>query len=47
MDPFIKAFIRSSLVWFTLGIVVGLVMVAYPPLATLRPAHAPPTSPGS
>lgn len=40
MELFIKAFIRSSLLWFLLGIVIGLVMVAYPALATLRPAHA-------
>ena len=40
MEGFIKAFIRSSLLWFLLGIVIGLVMVAYPALATLRPAHA-------
>jgi len=40
MDWFIKAFIRASLVWFTLGIVLGLVMAAYPPWVVYRPAHA-------
>jgi len=40
VDPFIKAFIRSSLVWFAIGIILGLVMAAYPPWVVLRPGHA-------
>jgi cbb3-type cytochrome oxidase subunit 1 len=40
MDWFIKAFIRASLVWFTLGIALGLAMSAYPPWVVYRPAHA-------
>jgi cbb3-type cytochrome oxidase subunit 1 len=40
MEPFIKAFIRSSLIWFALGIVIGLVVASYPPWVVLRPGHA-------
>jgi cbb3-type cytochrome oxidase subunit 1 len=40
MDWFIKAFIRASLVWFTLGIVLGLAMAAHPAWVVYRPAHA-------
>jgi cytochrome c oxidase cbb3-type subunit 1 len=40
MDWFVKAFIRSSLVWFTLGILLGIAMAAYPPWVVYRPAHA-------
>jgi len=40
MDWFVKAFIRASLAWFTLGIVLGLAMAAYPAWVIYRPAHA-------
>ena len=40
MDSFVKAFIRASLVWFALGIILGLAMAAYPPWVVYRPAHA-------
>ena len=40
MEWFVKAFIRASLVWFTLGITLGLAMAAHPPWAVYRPAHA-------
>jgi cbb3-type cytochrome oxidase subunit 1 len=40
MDAFVKAFIRASLVWFTLGITLGVAMAAYPPWVVYRPAHA-------
>ena len=40
MDWFIKAFIRSSLIWFTLGIALGLAMAAHPLWVVYRPAHA-------
>jgi cbb3-type cytochrome oxidase subunit 1 len=40
MDWFIKAFIRASLVWFALGVALGLAMAAYPVWAVYRPAHA-------
>ncbi|HVZ47713.1 MAG TPA: cbb3-type cytochrome c oxidase subunit I [Gemmatimonadaceae bacterium] len=40
MEWFIKAFIRASLVWFALGIVVGLAMAMHPAWVIYRPAHA-------
>jgi cbb3-type cytochrome oxidase subunit 1 len=40
MEWFVKAFIRASLAWFTLGIALGLAMAAYPPWVVYRPAHA-------
>jgi len=40
MDSFVKGFIRASLVWFTLGITLGVAMAAYPPWVVYRPAHA-------
>ncbi|MGH7678505.1 MAG: hypothetical protein ACRENU_08580 [Gemmatimonadaceae bacterium] len=40
MDWFVKAFIRSSLVWFALGILTGLAIAAHPAWVAYRPAHA-------
>jgi cbb3-type cytochrome oxidase subunit 1 len=40
MEWFVKAFIRASLAWFTLGIALGLAMAAYPAFVVYRPAHA-------
>jgi cbb3-type cytochrome oxidase subunit 1 len=40
MDWFVKAFIRASLVWFTIGIALGLAMAAHPAWVVYRPAHA-------
>lgn len=40
MDWFVKAFIRASLAWFALGILLGLIMAAHPPWVAYRPAHA-------
>lgn len=40
MEWFVKAFIRASLAWFTLGILLGLAMAAYPAWVRYRPAHA-------
>ena len=40
MDWFVKAFIRASLAWFALGIILGLIMAAHPPWVAYRPAHA-------
>jgi cbb3-type cytochrome oxidase subunit 1 len=40
MDWFVKAFIRASLVWFALGVLLGLAMAAHPPWVIYRPAHA-------
>jgi cytochrome c oxidase cbb3-type subunit 1 len=40
MDWFIKAFIRASLLWFALGIALGVAIAWYPPWIIYRPAHA-------
>lgn len=40
MDWFAKVFIRASLVWFILGITLGLAMAIHPPWVVYRPAHA-------
>ena len=40
MDWFIKAFIRASLLWFALGITLGVVMAIHPAWVVYRPAHA-------
>lgn len=40
MDWFAKAFIRASLVWFVLGITLGLAMAVHPAWTIYRPAHA-------
>jgi len=40
MDWFVKAFIRASLAWFTLGIALGLAMAIHPAWVIYRPAHA-------
>lgn len=40
MDWFVKAFIRASLGWFALGVLLGIALAAYPPWVIYRPAHA-------
>ena len=40
MDWFVKAFIRASLAWFALGIILGVAMAAHPAWVAYRPAHA-------
>jgi cytochrome c oxidase cbb3-type subunit 1 len=40
MEWFIKAFIRSSLLWFAGGVVLGVAMGVYPPWIIYLPAHA-------
>lgn len=40
MDWFIKAFIRSSLLWFAAGIVLGVAIAMQPAWIVYRPAHA-------
>ncbi len=40
MEWYIKAFIRASLVWFALGIALGLALAWHPPWVIYRPAHA-------
>lgn len=40
MDPFAKTFIRASLIWFVLGITLGLAIAIQPAWVAYRPAHA-------
>lgn len=40
MEWFIKAFIRASLLWFALGIILGVVIALQPNWVVYRPAHA-------
>ena len=40
MDPFIKSFIRASLLWFLGGILLGLAIAIHPEWTIYRPAHA-------
>ena len=40
MDWFIKAFIRSSLIWFAAGIILGVCIAIEPKWIVYRPAHA-------
>ena len=39
MDWFVKVFIKSSLCWLGLGVLLGLTMVAVPSAIIYRPAH--------
>ena len=39
MDPFVRRFIRSSLVWLGVGVTLGVVMAVHPAAAAFRPAH--------
>jgi cbb3-type cytochrome oxidase subunit 1 len=40
MDWFAKVFIRASLIWFVLGITLGLMMAIQPAWTVYRPGHA-------
>lgn len=40
MDWYIRAFIRASLVWFTIGVLFGLAIAFQPSWVVYRPAHA-------
>lgn len=40
MDWYVKAFIRSSLAWFALGILLGVAIAVRPNWVVYRPAHA-------
>jgi cbb3-type cytochrome oxidase subunit 1 len=46
MDWFIKAFIRASLLWFALGIILGVAIAIHPAWVVYRPAHAHMTAVG-
>ena len=39
MDPFVRRFIRSSLIWLGVGVLLGLAMVVRPATIAYRPAH--------
>jgi heme/copper-type cytochrome/quinol oxidase subunit 1 len=39
MEPFVRNFIRASLVWFCTGVLLGLWQVASPVALVYRPAH--------
>lgn len=39
MDWFVRAFLKASLVWLTLGVTLGVAMAAYPVWTIYRPAH--------
>jgi cytochrome c oxidase cbb3-type subunit 1 len=39
MDPFVRRFIRSSLVWLGVGVTLGVVMAVHPAAVAFRPAH--------
>ena len=39
MEPFVRNFIRMSLVWFSIGLLIGFSMVFWPDHIVYRPAH--------
>lgn len=39
MTPYVRRFIRSSLVWLGIGVVLGVLMAAWPAAVQYRPAH--------
>jgi cytochrome c oxidase cbb3-type subunit 1 len=39
VEPFVRNFIRMSLVWFAIGILLGLAMIFWPAAIIYRPAH--------
>ena len=39
MDWYVRAFIRSAVVWLALGVTLGLAMVVHPPLLAYRTVH--------
>lgn len=39
MQPFVRRFLRASLVWFGVGVVIGVSMAFAPPTLAYRPAH--------
>lgn len=40
MEWYVKAFIRSSLVWLAIGVTLGLAIAVHPAWIVYRPAHA-------
>jgi heme/copper-type cytochrome/quinol oxidase subunit 1 len=39
MDPFVRHFIRASLLWLGVGVVLGVLMALRPAAVVYRPAH--------
>jgi heme/copper-type cytochrome/quinol oxidase subunit 1 len=39
MDPFVRHFIRASLLWLGFGVLLGVAMAVWPGAAIYRPAH--------
>ncbi len=39
MDPFVRRFIRSSLVWLGVGVLIGVAMAVQPAAVAFRTAH--------
>ncbi|HEY0020240.1 MAG TPA: cbb3-type cytochrome c oxidase subunit I [Longimicrobium sp.] len=39
MDPFVRRFIRGSLVWLGVGVLIGVAMAVQPAAAAFRTAH--------
>jgi len=39
MDPFVRRFIRSSLVWLGIGVLIGVAMAVHRAAVAFRPAH--------
>ena len=39
MDWYVKAFIKTSVVWLTFGFILGIAMAMYPPWTVYRAAH--------
>jgi cbb3-type cytochrome oxidase subunit 1 len=39
MDPFVRRFIRSSLVWLGIGVLIGVAMAVHPAAVAFRTAH--------
>ena len=39
MEPFVRNFIRSSLFWLGVGVLLGLLMAGWPAAVQYRPAH--------
>jgi len=40
MEWFVKAFVKASLAWLSLGVTLGVAMAAHPAWTVYRPAHA-------
>jgi cytochrome c oxidase cbb3-type subunit 1 len=39
MEPFVRRFIRSSLLWLGVGVTLGVAMAIFPAALAFRPAH--------